>query len=122
MAWNKRADRHWAHGILKLILLSENWCIDSNFTEISSFGDRQWSLNIGSGNGLVPLGTKPLPGPMLTMLTDTLLFVGNNELMIHSQAPQKPSHSLSKPAVRNLHVSNKLHILKISNFFTKVII
>ena len=25
-----------------------------------------WEVNIGSGNGLVPLGNKPLPEPMLT--------------------------------------------------------
>ena len=26
----------------------------------------EWQVNIGSGNGLVPLGNKPLPEPMLT--------------------------------------------------------
>ena len=28
-----------------------------------------WSVNIGSGNGLVPSGTKPLPEPMLTQIS-----------------------------------------------------
>ena len=26
------------------------------------------SVNIGSGNGMVPSGNKPLPGPMLTQI------------------------------------------------------
>ena len=29
-------------------------------------------VNIGSGNGLVPSGTKPLPKPMLTKFYDTI--------------------------------------------------
>ena len=28
-----------------------------------------WSVNIGSGNGLVPSGNKPLPEPMLTQIS-----------------------------------------------------
>ena len=31
---------------------------------------RQWKAKIGSGNGLVPDGTKPLPEPMLTKIAD----------------------------------------------------
>ena len=31
-----------------------------------------WSVNIGSGNGLVPSGNKPLPEPMLTKLSNTI--------------------------------------------------
>ena len=27
-----------------------------------------WEVNIGSGNGLVPSGNKPLPKPMLTQI------------------------------------------------------
>ena len=29
-----------------------------------------WQVNIGSGNGLVPSGNKPLHGPMLTQIWD----------------------------------------------------
>ena len=31
-----------------------------------------WSVNIGSGNGLVPSGNKPLPEPILTQISDTI--------------------------------------------------
>ena len=40
-------------------------CPDMNVTEL-----HWWSLNIGSGNGLVPPGNKPLPEPMLTQISD----------------------------------------------------
>ena len=33
----------------------------------------QWLVNIGSGNGLVPDGTKPLPEPMLTKFYNIVL-------------------------------------------------
>ena len=32
-----------------------------------------WSVNIGSGNGLVPSGNKPLPEPMLTQISVAIL-------------------------------------------------
>ena len=36
---------------------------------------------IGSGNGLVPSGTQPLPEPMLTKISNTILvLLGHNEL------------------------------------------
>ena len=31
-------------------------------------GSYWWWINVGSGNGLVPLGNKPLPEPMLTQI------------------------------------------------------
>ena len=31
-----------------------------------------WKINIGSGGGLVPLGTKPLPEPVLTQIYVTI--------------------------------------------------
>ena len=40
-----------------------------------------WSLvNIGSGNGLVPSGNKPLPEPMLTQILVAMVSLGPNEL------------------------------------------
>ena len=33
-------------------------------------------VNIGSGNGLVPSGNKPLPEPMLTQIYDPDLIIG----------------------------------------------
>ena len=31
-----------------------------------------WEVNIGLGYGLVPLGTKPLPQPVLTNICDAI--------------------------------------------------
>ena len=31
-------------------------------------------VNIGSGNGLLPSGNKPLPDPMLTLIYDTIWY------------------------------------------------
>ena len=49
----------------------ENWVRTSN--ETYSFRSKWWEVNIGSDNGLVSDGTKPLPKLMLTKITDTLL-------------------------------------------------
>ena len=40
-----------------------------------------WSVNIGSGNGLVPSGNKPLPEPMLTQICGHRVSLGHNELI-----------------------------------------
>ena len=37
-------------------------------------------VNIGSGNGLVPSGSKPLPEPMLTHICRHMVSLGHNEL------------------------------------------
>ena len=37
-------------------------------------------VNIGSGNGLVPSGSKPLPEPMLTQICRHMVSLGHNEL------------------------------------------
>ena len=37
-----------------------------NCPNMNVIGLDWWSVNIGSGNGLVPSGNKPLPEPMLT--------------------------------------------------------
>ena len=39
-----------------------------NCPNMNATGLRWRSVNIGSGNGLVPSGNKPLPGPMLTQI------------------------------------------------------
>ena len=38
---------------------------------VNNAGPHWWKVNIGSGNGLVSSGNKPLPGPMLTEVHDT---------------------------------------------------
>ena len=40
-----------------------------NCPNINVTGLHWWSVNIGSGNGLVPSGNKPLPEPMLTQIS-----------------------------------------------------
>ena len=37
-----------------------------NCTQMNATEPRQWEINIGSGNGLLASGNKPLPGAMLT--------------------------------------------------------
>ena len=39
-----------------------------NFSQLNATEPAWWLVKIGSGNGLVPSGTKPLPGPMLTKI------------------------------------------------------
>ena len=41
----------------------------------------QQEANLGSGNGLVPLGSKPLPEPILTHICHHMASLGQNELM-----------------------------------------
>ena len=55
--WNFR------YVIFKWILVTDGWGSDMNVT-----GLHWWSVNIGSGDGLVPSGNKPLPEPMLTQI------------------------------------------------------
>ena len=46
-------------------------------------GPHWWSVNIGSGNGLVPSGNKPLPEPMLAqIIPDHTASLGHNEFII----------------------------------------
>ena len=42
-----------------------------NFPNLNVTGLHWWSVNIGSSNGLVPSGNKPLPEPMLTHISVT---------------------------------------------------
>ena len=40
-----------------------------NYPQMNVNGPVWWYVSIGSGNGLVPDGTKPLPEPMLTQIS-----------------------------------------------------
>ena len=43
-----------------------------------------WSVNIGSGNGLVPSGSKPLPEPMLTQISSHHMeLLGHKKLITY---------------------------------------
>ena len=48
---------------------------DMNVTEL-----HWWSVNIGSGNGLVPSGNKLLPEQMLIQICRHMASLGHNEL------------------------------------------
>ena len=50
-----------------LTLVIDGWGITCKIVlKINVTGANCWSVNIGSGNGLMPPGNKPLPEPMLT--------------------------------------------------------
>ena len=51
-----------------------------NCPNIHVTGLHWWSVNVGSGNGLVPSGNKPLPEPMLTQISRHMVSLGHNEL------------------------------------------
>ena len=65
--WNFR------YVIFEQIFMIDGWGISCeialimNVTKLNS-----WSVNIGSGNGLVLSGSKPLPEPMLTQISATV--------------------------------------------------
>ena len=51
----------WWHHEMK-----DRWHVLWNYPEVNVIRPDWWLVNIGSGNGLVPSGNKPLPGPVLT--------------------------------------------------------
>ena len=74
--WNFR------YVIFKQILLIDGSGISCEIALIlNAKGLHWWSVNIGSGNGLVLSGNKPLPGPVLTQdLCRHMASLGHNEL------------------------------------------
>ena len=62
-----RCDNYIKFVILRHILLINSLNISSEIA-LRRTGHHQWEVNIGSGNGLVPLGNKPLTAPMLTQI------------------------------------------------------
>ena len=50
----------WKHLIYNKSIMFISWSFNLQFPE-----GKHRSVNIGSGNGLLPEGTKPLPEPML---------------------------------------------------------
>ena len=53
--------------IFKQILVIDGWGIACEIAR-NVIGLHWWSVNIVSGNGLVPSGNKPSPEPMLTQI------------------------------------------------------
>ena len=55
--------------IFKQILVIDGWGISCEIAlNMNVTGLNWWSVNIGSGNGLVPSGNKPSPEPILTYI------------------------------------------------------
>ena len=70
-------DRQLTHWLLKdvevILRIFQTWYMNwyrehflSKQSLVSATGPYWWAVSIGSGNGLVPSGNKPLPDPMLT--------------------------------------------------------
>ena len=80
---------HWPLGNFNEILDTQfsNWFqwlwlrhLLWNYPHMNVTGLHWWSVNIGSGNGLVPSGNKPLPEPMLSRICHHMLSLARNEL------------------------------------------
>ena len=63
--------------IVKWILVIDGWGISCEIA-LNITGLHWWSVNIGSGNDLVPSGNKPLPEPMLTQICRNMALLGRN--------------------------------------------
>ena len=63
--------RNFRKIIFQLILVIDGWSISCKIVLkwMPTNGPYWWYINIGSGNGLVPSGNKPLPEPMLTQIS-----------------------------------------------------
>ena len=77
----------WWGGNSKLVIFKHIWRIDIfsfslwNCLQVNATRPHWWLVNIGSGNGLVPSGTKPLPELMFDSdLYRHMASAGHNEL------------------------------------------
>ena len=73
-----KLDRPYLIGTWEILINTRGNNFETNFSnwwlkyllwkcpQVIVTGPHWWYINIGSGNGLVPSGTKPLPEPMLT--------------------------------------------------------
>ena len=84
---NSSSLTHWPLGDFNKVLVNSfqvhfiDWWLGHlswNSFQVDVFGPHWWEVNIGSGNGLVPSGSKPLPEPMLTQIH--IVSLGHNEL------------------------------------------
>ena len=75
--WPGKKISHWPLGDSNTILdrsfsSSFQWLMVEaslvRFSQMNITGHYWWKINIGSGNGLVPSGNKPLPKPVLTQI------------------------------------------------------
>ena len=66
MAWCRTGDKPFSEPMLSQFIDAYMCDIARRWVNSPASGDTIKLVNIGSGNGLVPSGTKPLPKPMLT--------------------------------------------------------
>ena len=66
---------------LQYIVMIAVLCISSEIApQVNTTGLHSWQVNIGSGNGLVPSGSKSLPDPLLTKFYCHMASAGVSEL------------------------------------------
>ena len=65
----------WRVGSWEIWMQMLEWNFQSSFSDwyilcphMNAMGPYWWEVNIGSGNGLVPSGSKPIPEPILTQI------------------------------------------------------
>ena len=86
-------------------------CPDMNIT-----GLHWWSVNIGSGNGLVPSGNKPLPEPMLNCWPRSLSPYGvTRPEWVNSSPPGQSGSHFAYNIFRCIFVNEKFYILMSSS-------
>ena len=63
-----------------------------NYPKVNGTRPYCWLVNIGSGNGLVPSGTKPLSEPMMTQIYVNMVSIGHNECIVTIVDTLAPGH------------------------------
>ena len=76
-------DWNFKYVIFKRFLGIDVWGLLWNYPNMNVTGLHWWSVNIGSCNGLVPSGNKPLPKPMLTRSMSPHASLGPNDLNLY---------------------------------------
>ena len=87
--WNTvRAINGFSKWIFNSLSLEKGWCDFKHVTfkcnsnkhcsGMNTKGNHWWQVKIGTGNGLMPSGTKPLPEPMLNQSCHQMASLGHN--------------------------------------------
>ena len=94
--------------------------------EGNDIGPHWWSVNIGSGNGLVLSANKSLPEPILTRIFATMESLGHSELKYRCHLTSKGiSHDKDATAHfldDNIIDLNKTFIQNIRKFISKSLV
>ena len=76
---------HWSLGDMAVTHIADRYL--EHFPHMNATRPHRWLVNIGSGNGLVPAGNKPLFNPMLTQTCHHMVSLGHNELTLNVRGP-----------------------------------